>query len=445
LILKFIELALSAYGPFDELKLNITPITILAGPNIIGKSFLMRAIYAMLAPCDQGALDVGDIVSRLCNDTTCSEPACLDRVLKRGLQVLDVRLSAWGYKRNLKYNSATGSVELLEADCPPVEVVFVPGTRAYLVSHTYYPVERPFPGQEELIKELFKKYTDAVKERFMGLVESAPETVKDELRKLIDDLVKIIEEVKDLKTYVKTFTKIARLLDHLASILVKHGIETHDIVKTRVKIIEQLNAIVFLYLSPLVSDMVNLLDPVLQRYEPESEVGKIHKVKLEDITMGVDNVIKNILPEIKYSYISIPGVSEVPSDIPLLPSSILHSYPLIVSLVYAEKLVEAGGRVVLLIEEPELGMDIKRQRVLAGHIVSAVKKARDALTVVLSTHSVEMISSLAREIARKRLRKYSRVCELYDSRVKCRTIDRAGRVYVKYMYEELGEIYSDLI
>ncbi|MCC6053619.1 MAG: AAA family ATPase [Desulfurococcaceae archaeon] len=43
--MKSIELALSAYGPFDELKLNITLITILAGPNIIGKSFLMRAIY----------------------------------------------------------------------------------------------------------------------------------------------------------------------------------------------------------------------------------------------------------------------------------------------------------------------------------------------------------------------------------------------------------------
>jgi predicted ATP-dependent endonuclease of OLD family len=443
--LKSIKLALSAYGPFDELELNITPITILAGPNIIGKSFLMRAIYAMLAPCDQGALDVGDIVSRLCNDTTCSEPACLDRVLKRGLQVLDVRLSAWGYKRSLKYNSATGSVELLEADCPPVEAVIVPGTRAYLVSHTYLPVERPFPGQEELIKELFKKYTDAVKERFIGLIESAPETVKDELRKLVDDSLKIIEEVKDLKTYVKTFTKIARMLGRLAFILSKHGIEAYDIEKDRVKIIEQLNAIVSLYLSSLVSDMVTLLEPVLSRLMPELEVGKIHKVKLEELTKEIINIVKSVFPETEYLNISLPGISEAPSDIPLLPSSILHSYPLIISLVYAEKLIEAGGKVVLLIEEPELGLDIKRQRVLAGHIVSAIKKAKGALTVVLSTHSVEMIASLAKEIARRKLRKYSRVCEVYDGKVKCRTIDRAGRVYVKYMFKELGEIYGDLV
>jgi len=439
--LKSMKLALSAYGPFDKLELNITPITILAGPNTVGKSFLMRAIYAMLAPCDQGALDVGNIISRLCNDTTCDEPTCLNRVLKRDLQVLDIRLDAWGYKRSLKYNSATGIIELLEVACPPIEAVFVPGNRAYLVSHTYYPVERPFPGQEELIK----KYADAMKEKFMGLVENAPETVKGELRKFVDDLVKTVEEIKDLKTYVKASIKITRMLDRLASILSKHGIEAYDIEKGRVKVIEQLNAIVSLYLSPLVSDMVTLLEPVLQRFMPELEVGKIHRVKLEELTKEIDNIVKSVFPETKYSNISLPGISEAPSDIPLLPSSILHSYPLIISLVYAEKLVEAGGKVVLLIEEPELGLDIKRQRVLAGHIVSAVKKAKGALIVVLSTHSVEMIASLAKEIARRRLRKYSRVCEVYDGKVRCRTIDRAGRVYIKYMFEELGEIYGDLV
>jgi hypothetical protein len=361
--------------------------------------------------------------------------------LKRDLQVLDIRLDAWGYKRSLKYNSATGIIELLEVACPPIEAVFVPGNRAYLVSHTYYPVERPFPGQEELIK----KYADAMKERFMGLVENVPGTVKEELRKFVDDLVKIIEEIKDLKTYVKAFMKITRMLDHLAFILSKHGIEAYDIEKDRVKVIEQLNAIVFLYLSPLVSDMVTLLEPILRRFEPELEVGKIHKVKLKELTKEIDNIVKSVFPEIEYLNISLPGISEAPSDIPLLPSSILHSYLLIVSLVYAEKLIEAGGKVVLFIEEPELGLDIKRQRVLAGHIVSAVKKAKGALTVVLSTHSVEMITSLAKEIARRRLRKYSRVCEVYDGKVKCRTIDRAGRAYVKYMIEELGEIYSDLV
>jgi len=42
---------LSSYGPFEELELNLTPLTIITGPNAVGKSFLMRAVYAMLAPC----------------------------------------------------------------------------------------------------------------------------------------------------------------------------------------------------------------------------------------------------------------------------------------------------------------------------------------------------------------------------------------------------------
>jgi len=47
--LESIKLTLSSYGPFEELELNLTPLTIITGPNAVGKSFLMRAVYAMLA------------------------------------------------------------------------------------------------------------------------------------------------------------------------------------------------------------------------------------------------------------------------------------------------------------------------------------------------------------------------------------------------------------
>ena len=59
-----IKLTLSSYGPFEELELNLTPLTIITGPNVIGKSFLIRAVYAMLTPCRNGSLDVGVVVSR---------------------------------------------------------------------------------------------------------------------------------------------------------------------------------------------------------------------------------------------------------------------------------------------------------------------------------------------------------------------------------------------
>ena len=43
-----IKLTLSSYGPFDELELNLASLTIVTGPNAVGKSFLMRALYIML-------------------------------------------------------------------------------------------------------------------------------------------------------------------------------------------------------------------------------------------------------------------------------------------------------------------------------------------------------------------------------------------------------------
>jgi predicted ATP-binding protein involved in virulence len=90
--LESIKLTLSSYGPFEELELNLTPLTIITGPNAVGKSFLMRVVYAMLAPCKDGNLDVGAVISRLCNSSVCDKPKCLSRVLRRGSQSLELKV-----------------------------------------------------------------------------------------------------------------------------------------------------------------------------------------------------------------------------------------------------------------------------------------------------------------------------------------------------------------
>jgi hypothetical protein len=76
--------------------------------------------------------------------------------------------------------------------------------------------------------------------------------------------------------------------------------------------------------------------------------------------------------------------------------------------------------------------------------VSAVKKAKGTLMVILSTHSAEMLVSLTKEVAGRRMRKYAKVYEVIDGRVRRESIGRTGRVYVKHMFKELGEIYSDV-
>jgi hypothetical protein len=55
-----------------------------------------------------------------------------------------------------------------------------------------------------------------------------------------------------------------------------------------------------------------------------------------------------------------------------------------------------------------------------------------------------MLISLTKEVAKKRMRKYAKVYEVIDSKVKGKSISSTGRVYVEHMFEELGEIYSDV-
>jgi ABC-type transporter Mla maintaining outer membrane lipid asymmetry ATPase subunit MlaF len=188
------------------------------------------------------------------------------------------------------------------------------------------------------------------------------------------------------------------------------------------------------------------VEPIVHRLVPEIEVEETSEVKLgEVIASRVHEIIaEELFPEVEHFNISLPGISKTPSNMPLLPASILHGYPLIVAIAYAETLSQKGVRIVLIIEEPELGLDFRRQRLLAQHLVSAVKKAKGTLMVILSTHSTEMLISLTKEVARRRMRKHVKVYEVIDSKVKGKSISRTGRVYVKHMFEELGEIYSDV-
>ncbi|MCC6022920.1 MAG: ATP-binding protein [Desulfurococcaceae archaeon] len=438
--MKSIKLSLSSYGPFESLELELTPITLLVGPNVVGKSFLLRAIYAMLTPCYRGALDIGTLISRLCNNSICNETVCLNRVLRRGSQTLEIKLDSGDFRRSLKYDAKANKLEA-EADCPPVKSIFIPGCRVYLVPYAYNPLGKiPELG----FKEFLGKYVDVMEGELRDLLGKTPEVIRGQVEELVEVVVKTVKEVKDLETYVKAFMKIIEVLDKFTSILSREGVEVSDIRRARNDIEESLNALISLYINPPVFDMIALLEPIVHRLKTELEIGEPYGVRPEEVVDNVGRVIKELFPEVKYLDISLPGISEVSSDIPLLPTSILHSYSLITSFVYAEKLAEKGVRVVLLIEEPELGLDFKRQRMLAEYIVSTVKRAKGMLSVVISTHSAEMLVSLTKEVVKKRMRKYSRVCEVYDGKVRCRQVDRSGRVYVEYMFEELGEIYSGL-
>ena len=44
----FVRLSVRFYGPFKSADIDLAPLTILTGPNVVGKSFLLRAAHAML-------------------------------------------------------------------------------------------------------------------------------------------------------------------------------------------------------------------------------------------------------------------------------------------------------------------------------------------------------------------------------------------------------------
>jgi ABC-type multidrug transport system ATPase subunit len=112
-------------------------------------------------------------------------------------------------------------------------------------------------------------------------------------------------------------------------------------------------------------------------------------------------------------------------DEELLPEGIPYSYPLLASLVHVEELLGGDAKIVLLVEEPELGLDLRRQRLLAEHMIALARRTGGRLATVVSTHSIEMLVSLTKGVAR-RMRGHATVYEVLDGMVKCRQIGRTG-------------------
>lgn len=438
--MSFVRLSVRFYGPFESADIDLAPLTILTGPNVVGKSFLLRAIHAMFTPCVKGYPDVSSMIARLCNDVTCTEPQYLSRLLSRGSKVLEIRLSGSGYSRGLRYNAETNEVESLDHDCTPSEAIFVSGARIYFTPYTYLHTEQ--------ITVSAKPLTSIINEYVRDMLEKVPGITREEKERIIADIIKSFEEAKDITTLIKALMRAGEALNNIIEILSKQGVNTATVIQTRNVIIEAFNSLAFLYANPSLQDMIIVLKPVLYllyRLNPDTEIGMIYKVKRRDVVEEASHIIEDVLfPEVKQYNIALPGLSESPSTIQLLPSSILHIYPLVIALVYVEKLAEKGVKVALLVEEPELGLDFKRQRMLAKYIISMIKKLKDSLIIAVSTHSTEMLISLTREAAKEEVKDYAKIYEILDGKTEQRVVSRSGAVYIKHMFEELAEIYGEI-
>jgi len=435
--LGFAKLSVRFYGPFESADIDLAPLTILTGPNVVGKSFLLRAIHAMFAPCVNGYPDVSSMIARMCNDTIYTEPQYLSKLLFRGSKVLEIRLSDSGYNRGLRYNAETNKIESLDHDCTPSEAIFVSGARIYFTPYTYLRTEQ--------ITINTKPLTSIINEYARNVLEKVPGITSEEKERIIADIIKGFEEAKDTTTLVKALMRTSEALNNIIEILSRQGVNIATATRIRSFVIEAFNSLAFLYANPSLHDMIIMVKPILYRLDLNIEIGGIHKVKLHEIVKRADYIIREVLfPEVKQYNIALPGLSESPSTIQLLPSSILHIYPLTIALVYVEKLAEKGAKVALLVEEPELGLDFKRQRMLAKHIISMIKKLRDSLIIAISTHSTEMLISLTKEAAEEEVKDYIKIYEILNRRAEERTVTKSGAVYIKHMFEELAEIYGEI-
>ena len=236
-----------------------------------------------------------------------------------------------------------------------------------------------------------------------------------------------IVSVQELQQRIRELAKASSLAE-----MVKH---IYNFVKElRLPYVtEFIHALAYGFLSPVTGfdgDLTNVIEPVVLR-EKDSDAYPI----------GYDKILSELFPEVKRLRICLPG-EECSSHIPTLPSSVLNTFPIVIGLARAVNMSRKGKNTLLIVEEPELGLDFEKCRILSRHMVKAVNE-NPKLSIVMSTHSEEFLISMLREVAKnEELHKATHVYEFTkNGQVIEREVDEYGFTVIEFMKKELEEIY----
>ena len=129
------ELKVENYGPLDEALIKIdTPITLFAGPNNSGKTFISRTLHAIIH-ASKTRMREDLLVAYLCNDIW-ADKANLKDLVKSGEEQAVVRFKAGNF--NLEIIIPSTSKEYIDLESrgilPKINSVYIPAARRTFVS-----------------------------------------------------------------------------------------------------------------------------------------------------------------------------------------------------------------------------------------------------------------------------------------------------------------------
>jgi len=411
----------SGYGPYKaNTEIDVGNMTILMGPNVVGKSYLIRAIYAMLSSCRNGSLDQQSFIHKITNSSICTID-CLKKITSGDRLIIELNYSDKILR--IEYSPTLNKLDV-NGECPSSEaVVMVPYNRDAF----YFSMIARIYVSPQAIDLAKAAMVNALLTQVRGVLEKIMPEKLPEFEKLSVEVLKI-RELDDVGRYFK------EMLDTLMELIEKHT-TLEDAERMRIIYEESFNAFSTTLFQPQLTELIDYMRPMIMR-----------KKTLSEETRGL---LEEVFPEIREYSICLPGVftESCVSDYHLLPAGVAQFYPMLVAIDRVISELSQGSQGIFIIEEPELNLEPYRQHLLAQNFLHFVEKYGEKIMIIATTHSLDFVTSITSRAVARGVKDRVVVYEISRTKDRCaeltkREISEDGRVYLDYLVWSLGEIYT---
>ncbi|MEM4972018.1 MAG: AAA family ATPase [Sulfolobales archaeon] len=389
------------YGPQAYIDIELGDmITLFVGSNNTGKSFVSRAIYAILKSCKGSKCDTDTLATLLLNSSIASAKDLW--VLSRNfngrfsliLEDKDSIKIKIDYDRN-RHNPL--AIEI-EGDIKAFPLLYAPSYRVTSLGLTYM-----FAAYVIEFRDLLQKLISQIITAFGGMEEKGFPMIETLFTGSNTDL---------LNNFVKTLLSAIKPLIEQREEVLKAAVIT---------------------LSPTILDV-------------SIAIRTAEKTVIDD---HLRTMFKKLFPEFPYKALGFYSERADLPEIPpyLLSSGMIQTLPLLCLLNLALQYIKQGyERVLVFIDEPEINLEMLRQtifsRALMDFIYATYREGRK-ISVVIATHSDFITYSITQWLARSNLRNLARVYEFKPGGIEEREIDEHGEVEIEAFSKAIRKVFFE--
>ncbi len=404
------------YGPQDKISITLGDyITLFVGPNNTGKSYTSRALYSILRSCRKNGCKKNYLVYLLTNSFGTNKDT-LRKVSKDMMGEFIIQLTEHKPFFNIQIDYDYSREEKLR--------IHTEG-RLENIAAWYIPMKRHLGLELSILTSIAQMYNRSIIDFYLHIVRQLankwfrPEEAEKKIKEVIPQ--PLIKESPEFEYFINLFESMEKFSQILIPITEERNL-----------------SMIYQLIQPTIIDVIIASWLVNEKDQLNKDIILLFKDTFPEFRFPLPGIPINIVKE-QYS-------EALPSQ--LVSSGIIQILPILYVLDHViDKLHENPTiKTYVIIEEPELNLELIRQASLAERLTSLLSKLRKRdynISFIISTHSEFFTYSVTRWLARNNMLNYGKVYEFTQMGVEERKILSNGKVEISSFSKALTKVFFE--